>query len=231
MYERIETRSDIDPDSFAVDIRNIEAELKSMETDEAYRSLTREQNATFRALLHAMLAKAYKRNIFSDVLPDGRMYYNIADRLLNDTLKECFEKVATYSTDVQEALNEAAEVGIRAIKPQLNQDRIDGFVNKVSEAVVYDDVAWVLDEPVRNFAQSVVDDTIKANADFQYEAGLNPTITRTLSGNCCEWCRNLAGTYIYPDVPREVFQRHDRCRCTVVYDNKRLKTRTRNFTR
>lgn len=68
------------------------------------------------------------------------------------------------------------------------------------------------------FTQSIVDDSIQKNIEFQSKAGLRPRITRTLVGKGCEWCRNLAGTYQYPDdVPEEVYHRHERCRCIVNY--------------
>ena len=117
-------------------------------------------------------------------------------------------------------MNEAAGIGIRSIKPELNTDRIDGIVNKVSAAEQFDDVAWALDEPIVNFTQSVVDDAIKANAEFQHQAGLSPKIIRKTSGKCCEWCARLAGTYNYEDVRNtgnDVFRRHSYCRCTVEY--------------
>ena len=36
-------------------------------------------------------------------------------------------------------------------------------------------------------------------------------------GGCCDWCRSLAGTYSYPNVPPDVYKRHRNCRCTVDY--------------
>lgn len=39
-------------------------------------------------------------------------------------------------------------------------------------------------------------------------------------GHACEWCMNLAGTYSYPDVPDNIYQRHRDCRCQVTYDPK-----------
>ncbi|WP_205422898.1 hypothetical protein [Granulicatella sp. zg-ZJ] len=47
--------------------------------------------------------------------------------------------------------------------------------------------------------------------------GLSPKIIRTHTGNCCDWCRNLAGVYDYPKVPKDVYRRHGNCRCTVDY--------------
>lgn len=164
-----------------------------------------------------ILAGAFKSNLSSNVLPNGRMYYNIAQRIIEPTMKNNYDLITDVTNQVQTSLNKASRIGIKAIKPDLNQDRIHGIVNKVSDAEVFDDVAWVLDEPIRVFSQSIVDDAIKANADFQYSTGLSPKIERTTSGNCCEWCKNLAGVYSYPDVPKEVYQRHDYCRCKVDY--------------
>ncbi|MDO5014536.1 MAG: toxin glutamine deamidase domain-containing protein [Clostridia bacterium] len=118
---------------------------------------------------------------------------------------------------VQEILNKESKIRIRAVKPELNQDRINGIVNKISE---YDDFKkgkWLLKEPVINFTQAVVDDTIKVNADFQYKAGLRPEIIRKEFGNCCDWCKDVVGVYNYPEVPEDVYKRHRYCRCTVEY--------------
>ena len=104
-----------------------------------------------------------------------------------------------------------------SLKLALNQDRIDGIVNKISE---YDDFAegkWLLDEPIKNFTQSIVDDTIKTNADFQYKSGLTPKIVRKEVGSCCDWCKEVVGVYEYPDVTKDVYKRHRFCRWTVEY--------------
>lgn len=70
--------------------------------------------------------------------------------------------------------------------------------------------------PIINFSQSIVTDFIRENAEFQSKAGLPSVIVRKLAGGCCDWCRSLAGTYTYPDnVPKDVYRRHQRCRCTV----------------
>lgn len=164
------------------------------------------------------LAEAFGSELSSAVLPDGRMYWNIADRVVRTMLEEDHRLVSDVATQVQQALNEAAGIGLKAQTVPVNQDRIDGIMNKLCEALRYDDVAWVLGEPVVNFSQSVVDDTIQANVDFQGKAGLSPRVVRTVVDGCCKWCRDLAGTYAYPDVPKDVYRRHERCRCLVEYD-------------
>lgn len=167
-------------------------------------------------------AKAFGDQISSDVLPEGKMHYNIASRLLEDSLTTDHDMVAEYAAGVQKAYNEKAGIGLKALEPDVNQDRINGFVEGVCNADNYDDVAWKLAEPVVTHARSVVDDTIKKNAEFQYKAGVNATVTRDADSKCCEWCSDLAGDYVYPKVPREVFQRHDNCKCTVDYNGRKL---------
>lgn len=179
---------------------------------------TYEQANEFAIEVGELLARAYKSHISSDVLPDGKMYYEIAEQILNATLGNNYNLITDVTKQVQQSLNQLANVGIKAIVPELNQDRIDGLVNKVSSYDSYDDAAWVLAEPVKTFSQSIVDDSIKANAEFHSKCGMQPKIVRKIAGNCCEWCRNLAGSYTYPDdVPDDVYRRHQRCRCTVDY--------------
>ncbi|WBW49558.1 hypothetical protein O6R05_06060 [Peptoniphilus equinus] len=65
-------------------------------------------------------------------------------------------------------------------------------------------------------SQAMVDDTIKTNVEFHHKLGLRPKIVRKEAGNCCDWCKEVVGTYEYPDeVPDNVYKRHRFCRCTV----------------
>lgn len=169
-------------------------------------------------LIGQALADVFRENLSSEVLPDGRMYYNIAQRVLRPLLEEDHAIVSEAAALVQTALNQKANIGIKAQTVPVNKDRIDGIVNKVSESDTFDDVAWVLDEPVKNFSMNVVDETLWANVSFQGRAGLQPKVIRRAERKCCEWCSQLVGVYDYPDVPDDVYRRHERCRCTVEYD-------------
>ena len=164
-----------------------------------------------------ILADVFKNEITENVLPDNRMYYNIAKRLIEPNMKNNFDIVSDYSRDIQEVLNKESNISLKAIKPEMNQDRIDGIVNKISEYEDFKEGKWLLEEPIKNFTQSVVDDTIKTNADFQYKAGLTPKIVRKEVGSCCDWCKEVVGVYEYPDVPKDVYRRHRFCKCTVDY--------------
>lgn len=167
-----------------------------------------------------ILSRVLGTSLSADKLPDGKMYYNIAQRLLTDVLGRNYELVSGYASDVQKNLNDKAKIGLKVQVPELNKDRIAGIVNRFSSEDNFEDVSWLLDEPIVNFTQSIIDDSIRENAEFHHKAGLQPEIVRTSYFHCCEWCQEVEGNYKYPRVPKNVFRRHQHCRCIVDYDPK-----------
>lgn len=168
--------------------------------------------------LGEMLKKCYADSIHASDLPDGMMYFNIAKRTIEPTMQNNFDLISQASVKVQQSLNDTAGIGLQVVAPEINQYKIDSIINKLTSDQ-FDKVAFILQEPVAHFSQSIVDDTIKANAELHSRSGLHPKITRKVRGGCCKWCMNLAGTYAYPDdVPDDVYRRHDNCRCEVLYD-------------
>lgn len=179
------------------------------------------------------LAEALRRHLSADLLPDGRMYWNIADRVLRPLLEEDHALVSAAAQAAQQALNTAAGIGIKAQAAPLDTSRVEGILNAVSSAEQYEDAAWLLAEPVRTFSRAVVDETLRRNVEFQGRAGLRPKVVRKAESHCCEWCSRLAGSYEYPDVPKDVYRRHSRCRCRVEYDpgsGKRQNVHTKQWT-
>ena len=171
-----------------------------------------------------ILSKALGASISADKLPNGKMYYNIAQRLLTDVLGRNHELVSGYASDVQKNLNDKAKIGLKVQVPELNLDRIAGIVNRFSSEENFEDVSWLLGEPIVNFTQSIIDDSIQKNAEFHHKAGLQPEIIRKSYFHCCEWCQEVQGNYKYPRVPKNVYRRHQHCRCIVDYDPKNGKT-------
>lgn len=164
------------------------------------------------------LADTFSKFITTDILPDGRMYFNIGDRILTPTLSKNFDLVAEFTRLVQEDLNKQLGIGLKATVPKLEIDKIKGFINRLDNELNFDDVKWILQEPVINFTHQTVNEVLEANAKFQSNSGLKPTIRRTLVGGACDWCVKLAGTYTYPNnVPDDIYRRHERCRCTTEY--------------
>ena len=196
-----------------------------IENDESLKRLTKkihedgtwEDAQEYAGIFGSHRSTSFLENISSEDLPNGQMYYNIANRIIPPALKSDYEQVSEVCMEVQEQANETARIGIKAQKADLNQDRIDGIVNRISSEP-FDVVFWLLGAPIQNFMRSVVDDHVEENADFQYEAGLKPVIRRTTDGKCCEWCSKLAGDHSYsPGMDREVFRRHENCGCLVAY--------------
>lgn len=167
-----------------------------------------------------ILSKALVASLIADKLPDEKMYYNIAQRLLSDVLGRNYEIISGYTRDVQKKLNTDAKISLKVQVPELNQDRIAGIVNRLASEEKFEDVSWLFGEPIVNFSQSIIDDSIQKNAEFHYNSGLQPEIVRKSFFHCCDWCQEVQGSYKYPRVPRDVYRRHQHCRCIVDYDPK-----------
>lgn len=168
-----------------------------------------------------ILAQCFRDNISLESLPNGKLYYNIAERIINATLGHNYDLVTTVTAHIQKELNKQAEISIVPQIPVKNQDRINGIIDYVSNQDRYDDgVREYLEAHAKNYTLSVVDDLVRENAKFHYNAGIRAKIIRRTSGHCCDWCANLAGTYDYADVSNkgnDVFRRHAYCKCTTEY--------------
>lgn len=164
------------------------------------------------------LAGAFQAQITEEDLPNGQMYYNIAERVVKPPLIHNHQLIARYTEIAQQQLNDQAGVRIRPRRPSLNTDRIDGLIDRLTEGDGYETVKWLLQAPVVNYSQSIVDDAIKENADFHHKSGLRPKIIRHVNPGACDWCRALAGTYDYKTAPRDVYRRHNHCTCKTEYD-------------
>lgn len=162
-----------------------------------------------------LLSQTFGVRIDVDILPDGTMFYNIADRTVRPMLEQNYRLVADYCDSIQKSMNQTAGLGLNPVRPAVNNSRIQGLVDLVSSGP-FEDVKKYLGEPVINFTQSVVDDAIESNAGFQYRAGLRPKIIRHAEYGACPWCVDLEGEYDYPCDPA-VYQRHENCRCITEY--------------
>lgn len=171
----------------------------------------------YAARVGELKSAALQSNITAAVLPNGTMSRELAKEILMPALEENYHLVMNAAAQVQESLNQKAGIGLRAVRPKMNIDRVQGIVEKVSSGESFDKVSWVLGEPIVNFTQSVADETLEENILFHARAGLSPKIERIAEGGCCKWCKALEGIYDYP-APRDVYRRHENCRCTVLYE-------------
>lgn len=169
------------------------------------------------------MKKAFKEKITKDILPDGKMQKDIADSVIKANLKEGHEIISGYAADTQGLINKKQGINIKGIQAEFNEERCDNLINKLCNYDDYNKGKWLLDEPIKNFYDSSVDDAIEANADFLSKSGLKETISRSTNGGCCEWCEEVSGTFDYEyvkewvrrDPKHNVFSRHRYCNCII----------------
>lgn len=171
----------------------------------------------YAARVGELLAEAIGKELTTDVLPGGMLTREAADHILRWLLSDDYNLITEATAQTMEALNQAAGLRMKAVRPAIEADRVSGLIDKALSYDSFEDAKWVFQEPVINFSQHVADRMIEENVEAHYQAGLSPKITRIAVGNCCKWCAALAGKYDYP-VPREVYRRHENCRCLVLYD-------------
>ena len=80
-----------------------------------------------------ILLSAYEDNLTEGNLPGGILYYNIAKRIVEPTIKQAYSDAALVAAQVQDGINKKAKIGIKAITPELDQVRIDGLIEKILE--------------------------------------------------------------------------------------------------
>lgn len=168
------------------------------------------------------LSRALVNNLTADRLPDGRLYYNIAQRTVVPGLQENYELTNVAASDIQDILFASEKIGIKAAKADFPEDRIQGLIDKMtSEGITLERAIIWLQEPIINNSEAFVDDFIRENAKQAENVGLKATLTRIADPGCCEWCAKLAGVYEYGKAPRDIYRRHEFCRCTVTYQAKK----------
>lgn len=164
------------------------------------------------------LSKALISNLNEENLPDGRLYYNIAQRTVTPALQNNYELTNEAAEQIQSTIDSRLGIGLKSIKADFPESRIKGLIDKMTtEGISLEDALIWLGEPIINNSEAFFDDFIDSNAKFRTEAGLKATITRIAEANCCPWCDSLAGTYEFGSAPDDIYRRHQYCRCTVTY--------------
>ncbi|MBO4819117.1 MAG: DUF4258 domain-containing protein [Firmicutes bacterium] len=208
--------TDIAPELLEKVQQSFEAETAGLRDEIANGVKSYEEAYSYAIQVGEALSKSFGVNITPEVLPDGMMYYNIADKVVRPMLQAEYEISSAAAVQAQRSANRAAGIGIKAQVPDFDEERAQGIIDRVSSQP-FDEVSWLLNEPVKTFSKNVVDNTLQKNVEFQGKSGLSPKIRRTTSGETCKWCQEVAGVYEYPNVPGDVYRRHANCDCVVEY--------------
>ena len=169
---------------------------------------------------------------------------DIARELVTDPLTSIHELTSDVVRTVQQNMLDSAGSKLKSLTADLDTNRIDGFIRKLASYDNAQDAQWMLKEPIINYAQSVVDLSMRKNMRVNSEAGMKAKVIRRAEAHGtrkriqrvrangkiysyqrtyevpCKWCKDLAGTYDYDTVRKagdDVWRRHDGCRCTLIY--------------
>lgn len=167
-------------------------------------------------------SETLERCITEDVLPEGKMYWNIAERTVVPLLKSVHKKTNSAASGAQKLVDRKNKVGLNSMPGDWPEKRIKALVQRMADmsedtAYEYAKLKALFGDPIKNISQSFLDDFVEKNVEFRQRSGMKTLIVRQETARCCKWCRNLAGVYDYSDVPKDVFRRHDSCRCMVLY--------------
>lgn len=169
------------------------------------------------------LSDALTGTLTEDKLPNGKLYYNIAERTVIPSLEQNYEMVNEAAAQIQKAIDQQAKIGLGSVRADFPIERIQNLIDKMTaDNITYEQVIRWLMEPIVNNSEAFSDDYIRANADFRAKAGLRTKITRRVANNCCDWCAGMAGTWIYGSEPPDIYRRHEYCRCTVTYQSDKI---------
>ena len=94
---------------------------------------TQKDVSLYSADLGECVSKALGKCLTAEALPDGKLYWNIAQRTIVPLLKTANDMVLDAAEAMQK--QEDAENGIRLtpIRPPFPEDRVNGFIDKLIE--------------------------------------------------------------------------------------------------
>lgn len=149
-----------------------------------------------------MLQESYGEGAYEDIIAD-----------VEQSLKKAYSNSAYYAKNVMQNENELNGIGIKALEPKLDEDRLRNFIETLEggrESLL--DVS-----AIGNVTRLAVTDTIEYNARVHNDIGLYSYIIRDAGKGCCDWCNKMAGTYEYGEQPPDFFKVHSGCICSITY--------------
>lgn len=170
-------------------------------------------------------------NNLAELFPDGIISEEDLIALLPEPLRKNYDFVSLAAEAAQNTVNKQAGVGLKAIVPDFDMDRVSGLAKEVALTGLADSKTLI--KQIQNLSLSTVDEAIRENVRAHERAGLGVTVTRKYDGigvrmrtQTCQWCLSRAGTYTsYADaLASGAFQRHPGCGCTIVYSSKKSTT-------
>ena len=148
--------------------------------------------------------------------------------LLLPVIEQNFNMISNAATASQRSQNQEIGIGIKPIRSEFNSSQYYNIFAKSKGYESFEQAAWLFDEPIAQDSLKAVDDAMRENAEFQYEAGLKTCVIRETEPDCCDFCAGRAGTYYFPNVPDTVWERHNYCRCEIRIETEKDTSGIRN---
>lgn len=181
-------------------------------------NVSTEDMYTYANIVGKTLGQSFDNHFTDERLPDGMMYYNIAERTIPPQLRKNHDLITSFCDKAQMVMNTKAKIGLKNAEPKPDEEAYKNLVQYVSDRRM-EEVRKSFRDRVESLARIEVDNFVKENVDRHYKAGLHPKLIRRSDGmNPCKWCRELEGIYDYPHVPPNMYKRHNNCYCTIIYD-------------
>lgn len=151
---------------------------------------------------------------------------------ISKAYQKAYAESAYYAKNAQNGINAKNRIGMRAIEPKLDNDRLRNLFDKLIDTDTTEEMRehLISKKALDSIARSGVTDTIQANARLQSKAGLHAYVSRDASAGCCKWCDSIAGVYEYGTQPDDFWAVHGDCNCKFEYKPSRTaKTDYINF--
>lgn len=170
-------------------------------------------------------SEAFNSVLTAENLPNGTLYWNIAEKTIKPLMLENYERINSAATLTQAALDQAIDLNVGIVKGGYPENRVDQVMNFAANAETGEPLKNALSDPVITGHQKFFDDFLKENARLRSELGLYAVVTRLYDGKGlhggrdeCGWCLERSGTWSYEEANRNgVFERHPGCGCTITY--------------
>lgn len=170
-----------------------------------------------------VLKKVFEKSITES--PKAFTDEQLIAEILGDIFGDNYDLINSVAENIQKQLDKAAGIGIKPQRADFPSERIENLAKVTAQKDLTDKTSLSeFTASVENINGSIFTDYVKTNADFRSKAGLRVYVIRSDHSKCCAWCSKLAGKYVYPDVPKDIWRRHKRCTCEITYVNEKAGT-------
>lgn len=167
-------------------------------------------------ILSDVLKENVTADLFGEAMPDAATLAG----LIIPMMEQNYTHVVTAASASQKYMNSEGNLGMKPIEPEFDRNAAMNIVGRMANYDSFENAEWLMDEPIRTNSQHIADESLRQNAEFQYQSGLKPKIVRTSESGACEWCQMLEGEYDIDEITGKddpVYQRHNNCQCEITF--------------